>query len=77
MAIRNLQTEDCRLVRGTIVSHFWVNDTDGRLTLHEADYWCYPIREGVLCYRMVPRSDRCCACAEREVHERRLAEALN
>lgn len=77
MANRILRTEDCHVVRGTIVRHFWVNDANGRLTLHEADYWSYPIREGVLSYRMVPHSDRCCTCPERDVHERRLAEALN
>jgi hypothetical protein len=76
MATRILQADDCQAVRGTIVSHFWVNNTDGKLTLHEADYWSYPIREGVLCYQMVPHSDRSCACPEREVHERRLAGFL-
>lgn len=61
---------------GTIISHFWIRDTEGKITLYEADYFSYPIRDGVLCYAMVPRSERPCACAERECHERRLAAIL-
>jgi hypothetical protein len=57
----------------TIVKHFWIHGTDRKLTLCEADYSAYPIRDGVVCYRMVPRSERACTCAERECHERRLA----
>lgn len=76
MAQRILPPADGQVVRRTIVSHFWVHNTEGRLTLHEADYWSYPIREGVLCYLMVPHSDRCCTCPEREVHERQLAATL-
>lgn len=61
----------------TIVNHFWVYGMDGRLTLYEADYFAYPIREGVLCYRMVRHSERPCACPERECHERQLAAVSN
>ena len=57
----------------TIVKHFWFYGTDRNLSLYEADYSAYPIREGVLCYRMVPHSERPCTCSERECHERQLA----
>jgi len=60
-----------------IVNHFWVHGTDGKLSLYEANYSAYVIREGVMCYRMVPRSERPCACSERECHERRLAAVLS
>lgn len=61
----------------TIVNHFWIRDTDGRFTLYEADYAGYPLRDGVLCYRMLPHSERPCTCAERERHEQRLVATLN
>ena len=60
----------------TIIGHFWLRDTDGRLTLYEADYSGYPIRDGVLCFSMIPHSERPCTCQERDCHERRLAGIL-
>ena len=60
----------------TMVCHYWVGSPDGKLTLYEADYSSYPIREAVLGLAMVSHSERPCSCPERDVHERRLASAL-
>ncbi len=59
----------------TQVGHYWAQHADGTWTLFEADYVCYPIREGVECHVKVPRSDRLCTCPKREESLRQAAPA--
>jgi hypothetical protein len=58
-----------------ITSHFLISNLDSTCTLFEVDYTITPLREGVQCYTKVPYSERPCTCPEREVYERRSAEA--
>ncbi len=61
----------------TIVCHFWIPDPDGKPTLYEEEYLCYPIRDGLMRHAKVYNSERPCHCPERKNYEERLAASTS
>jgi hypothetical protein len=60
-----------------VTFHFWVQEKDGKRTLHEVDYWSRLNHVGVRCFIRITDSTRQCDCPDKEIHARRLAALMS